>query len=407
MEASLELRVIGLFVILISSVLGVLTPTLVKFLGGAATGNSSSEPANEGEAPKPAGLNYKHLIKLLSAIGCGCIIATALCHIAPPAISNLEEAWGSGDSHAEHAEEIHGSESHGSHEEEGHEEEAGHGGGHSHGFPYALAIATGSMLLLYIFENELSNLVTRFQHTRAEPVKADESKKDADDVTMAAVVAVDHHDCHDDHAHAVEVSEHERALATRNAIITHVLEIGVAVHSVLVGLALGLISDEGEARSLLIALCFHQYCEGCAVGASILESGLGLCHSAILWAIFSLTTPLGVAIGIAVEQSQGSHGSEGHDLLISQGVLESIALGVLLYMVVDMLPNLFNLDGCGGHSHHHHHHHDEAEKGTGSVSKPHHVQESGSMDVPCWYRVVLYGCLLFGAGIMVLIANWA
>ena len=52
-------------------------------------------------------------------------------------------------------------------------------------------------------------------------------------------------------------------------ITLHVLEAGIAVHSVLVGLTIGVGSDAPTVRTLLIALCFHQFFEGIGVGSAI------------------------------------------------------------------------------------------------------------------------------------------
>ncbi|KAJ2611608.1 hypothetical protein H4S08_003075 [Coemansia sp. RSA 1365] len=55
----------------------------------------------------------------------------------------------------------------------------------------------------------------------------------------------------------------------RRALATHVLEVGIALYSVLIGLALA-ISDSGFI-ALFIAICFHQFFEGLALGTSLAE----------------------------------------------------------------------------------------------------------------------------------------
>ena len=52
-----------------------------------------------------------------------------------------------------------------------------------------------------------------------------------------------------------------------------VLEAGIAIHSVLIGVSLGVASDTGVVRPLLAALTFHQFFEGVALGACFLEVG--------------------------------------------------------------------------------------------------------------------------------------
>ncbi|KAJ2714818.1 hypothetical protein H4R19_001530, partial [Coemansia spiralis] len=55
----------------------------------------------------------------------------------------------------------------------------------------------------------------------------------------------------------------------RRALATYVLELGITLYSVLVGLALAM-SDRGFL-ALFIATCFHQFFEGLALGASLAE----------------------------------------------------------------------------------------------------------------------------------------
>ncbi|KAJ2371715.1 low-affinity Zn(2+) transporter zrt2, partial [Coemansia sp. RSA 2603] len=55
----------------------------------------------------------------------------------------------------------------------------------------------------------------------------------------------------------------------RQALATYFLEIGIALYSVLIGLALA-ISDHGFL-ALFIAICFHQFFEGLALGTSLAE----------------------------------------------------------------------------------------------------------------------------------------
>ncbi|KAJ2491074.1 hypothetical protein IWW37_002631 [Coemansia sp. RSA 2050] len=55
----------------------------------------------------------------------------------------------------------------------------------------------------------------------------------------------------------------------RRALATYVLELGIALYSVLMGLALA-ISDRGFI-ALFLAVCFHQFFEGLALGTSLAE----------------------------------------------------------------------------------------------------------------------------------------
>lgn len=49
----------------------------------------------------------------------------------------------------------------------------------------------------------------------------------------------------------------------RGWIVAHVLEMGIALHSVIIGMALGASSDVKDTEALIIALCFHQVKSRC------------------------------------------------------------------------------------------------------------------------------------------------
>ena len=50
-----------------------------------------------------------------------------------------------------------------------------------------------------------------------------------------------------------------------------VLETGIAFHSVLIGIALGVSDSPCTIRPLLAALTFHQFFEGVALGSCLLQ----------------------------------------------------------------------------------------------------------------------------------------
>lgn len=46
---------------------------------------------------------------------------------------------------------------------------------------------------------------------------------------------------------------------------------GIVVHSVVIGLSLGASQNAGTIKSLVAALCFHQFFEGMGLGGCILQ----------------------------------------------------------------------------------------------------------------------------------------
>ncbi|KAJ3093578.1 hypothetical protein HDU96_002163 [Phlyctochytrium bullatum] len=109
----------------------------------------------------------------------------------------------------------------------------------------------------------------------------------------------------------------------------------MAVHSVIIGLALGVLRSETETKTLLAALAFHQFFEGIALSSVLVEAGFRRVGTyAGLAGIYILSTPLGVVIGILISSNYNESSTTN---LLTQGILESLAAGILTY---DGLVNL-------------------------------------------------------------------
>ncbi|KAJ3005672.1 high-affinity Zn(2+) transporter zrt1, partial [Thoreauomyces humboldtii] len=98
---------------------------------------------------------------------------------------------------------------------------------------------------------------------------------------------------HDAHVHSLVLADAEKTMTT------YVLELGIASHSIIIGLTLGAARD--EFRTLFIALCFHQFFEGLALSTVVMDAELSKRAVAIGMVIFySFTTPIGIALGIGI-----------------------------------------------------------------------------------------------------------
>ncbi|CAD6891334.1 unnamed protein product [Tilletia laevis] len=106
------------------------------------------------------------------------------------------------------------------------------------------------------------------------------------------------------------------------------LEAGIIFHSIIIGVSIGTSSGPGW-KAFLIAIAFHQFCEGLALASriSILPTTWML-TKLLMYAVFVLTTPVGVAIGIGVRQS---YNGNNRSTLLAIGSLNSISAGILIY----------------------------------------------------------------------------
>ena len=151
------------------------------------------------------------------------------------------------------------------------------------------------------------------------------------------------------------------------------LEFGIIFHSVIIGLNLGVTGS--EFATLYPVLVFHQSFEGLGIGARMSAIPFGK-HTLLPWilcAAYGLTTPVSIAIGLAVRTT---YTPESKVSLIIQGVLNAVSAGILIYTgLVELLARDFLFDPCR----------------TRRRSR----------------LLFMVSCTLLGAGIMALIGKWA
>lgn len=165
----------------------------------------------------------------------------------------------------------------------------------------------------------------------------------------------EHHDHHDGKKLITTEDTHDHDMIAldglanadtmQDLVLAYALEMSTAIHSVIIGVNLGLLTD-GEYNTisiLLIALCFHQFVEGLGLG-NVIENNkvsLGWPKIVVFIAVFSFTVSIGVLIGILTSASQATDSEEG-----AKGAATAIASGSLLYTsLVEMVGKYF------GHSH--------------------------------------------------------
>ncbi|XVF71145.1 hypothetical protein PTKIN_Ptkin12aG0012600 [Pterospermum kingtungense] len=121
----------------------------------------------------------------------------------------------------------------------------------------------------------------------------------------------------------------------RNRVISQVLELGIVVHSVIIGISLGASKSPKTIKPLMVALTFHQLFEGMGLGGCISQAQFKARVVAIMATFFSLTTPIGIAIGIGISNIYDENNPKA---LIVEGIFNAASAGILIYMaLVDLL----------------------------------------------------------------------
>ena len=137
----------------------------------------------------------------------------------------------------------------------------------------------------------------------------------------------------DPHGHHIDA-----AFAAEQNWQVLLLEAGIIFHSIMIGVTLGAGSGNGWT-TLFIVIIFHQIFEGLALGARIaVLSWITRTRALVMAAAFTLITPIGIAIGIAVRKSFSQNGKAA---LLSVGILNAISAGILLYTAFKLLSGDF------------------------------------------------------------------
>lgn len=161
---------------------------------------------------------------------------------------------------------------------------------------------------------------------------------------LGSVPGTDHFAHDDDHQDASQlgtpINQEGREQYLNQIFSVTILEFGIIFHSVFVGLSLSVSGEEFE--TLFVVLTFHQMFEGLGLGTRVAETHWPQNKKYIPWLMgfaFTITAPIAAAIGIGVRNSflPGSRTA-----LITNGVFDSISAGILIYTgLVELMAHEF------------------------------------------------------------------
>ncbi|GBG83867.1 hypothetical protein CBR_g37664 [Chara braunii] len=295
-NSSRDLRIAAMFIIMSASTLGFLIPVILTKW-------------------KRIQFSLESRVLLVGkAFSAGVVVATALVHMFPEALSSFES-----DRLAEHPWQK---------------------------FPWAGATTTLAALVTHVFDFMATTHIQRKHGMKLEEVTSSTALTASGAGAMLAVTAMGKTpgaegkgdvvvDCHE--------HQHQNCeKLTRNIVVAEILEYGIASHSVLIGITLGVLTDRSEIRPLLIALVFHQFFEGIALGACGVQARFKNLSLVVMCLFFSLSTASGILIGILISKS---YEEESTAALLVHGFFDSFSAGILLYNgLVSLIANDFFSD---------------------------------------------------------------
>ncbi|KAG0167394.1 hypothetical protein DFQ28_006360 [Apophysomyces sp. BC1034] len=269
-DYNMPMRIGSLFIILITSALGVFSPMILHHI-----------------SPYDHGGVRDWILTVGKFFGTGVILATAFVHMLPDAMENfsskcLTAGWLSYGAFA--------------------------------GVFCMLASFALQLLELVAFSRMQTIRKAKKQNNGGEESAKPTLENHTDDATYIG------------HVHSAGFLEDEEEAFKH--IGTFILELGIMMHSVIIGITLS-VTDNDEFKTLLIALVFHQFFEGIALGTRINELNYkSWGKPVVMGLVYIVTTPVGVAIGIGIHSSFNPN---SYSSVLSQAILDSLSAGILLY----------------------------------------------------------------------------
>ncbi|KAK7081108.1 hypothetical protein SK128_000709 [Halocaridina rubra] len=133
------------------------------------------------------------------------------------------------------------------------------------------------------------------------------------------------HVTHSNH-HSHSIPHSDNGLPVVKALI---FVVAISFHSVMEGLALGLVNSHRSVWFLLGALLAHKIFIAFCMAMELLEVGLKLCGFLCCMIIFSLSSPLGGLLGTVIVSFTSHETPAG---AISNALLQGISAGTILYV---------------------------------------------------------------------------
>jgi solute carrier family 39 (zinc transporter), member 1/2/3 len=230
-------------------------------------------------------------------------------------------------------------------------------------FPFSGLLLLAGVSTMVFTEHGLQALYREREATDADHASTTLAATGSKDLTLPEL-----HACVAGHINAAD-TQCPHGGGDMSKVAAWLMELGCVFHSVIIGVDLGVTTETSVLTPLFVALIFHQMVEGISLGTVVATARFTKAKSFAMALVYSITTPVGVAVGIAVSYDPGSRHA-----IITKGCLDSLAGGLLLYIA---LVHLMCPEFCA------------------------------NQRVPRRQRVVAYLSFALGAAIMCTLALWA
>ncbi|KAI3879133.1 hypothetical protein MKX03_010637 [Papaver bracteatum] len=279
------LKLIAIFSILVTSMIGVGSPLFAKYL--------------------PALHPDRDVFVVVKALAAGIILATGFMHVLPDSFDMLSSSCLSDNPW--------------------------------HKFPFTGFVAMLSAILTLMVDSMATSFYTTKNNRMAIQPTPEGDHELGNTAEEGAAGGGSHFHSHGHH-HGAPLGSTKGPIGSqllRYRVVAMVLELGIVVHSIVIGLGVGASNNTCTIKPLVAALCFHQMFEGMGLGGCIMQAEYKPLKKFLMVFFFSITTPAGIALGMGLSKTYKENSPTA---LITVGLLNAASAGLLIYMaLVDLL----------------------------------------------------------------------
>jgi zinc transporter 1/2/3 len=94
--------------------------------------------------------------------------------------------------------------------------------------------------------------------------------------------------------------EHSHEVKKLSKTTVFILMLAFGIHELFEGIAFGLMTETAIAVQLAVGIVIHKTCAAVSLGAGFAKTGFSVLQIAIFISLFSLSTPIGIIIGLSI-----------------------------------------------------------------------------------------------------------
>ncbi|XP_011860607.1 PREDICTED: zinc transporter ZIP3-like isoform X2 [Vollenhovia emeryi] len=193
-------------------------------------------------------------------------------------------------------------------------------------FSLADMLACAGFFIMYLVEESVHTYLRKRQADRDVTIKKDVNFSTNDLVENGQTPSCTNNShAHAGHSHLPAIMDDDFVITSLRGLL---IVLGLSVHELFEGLAIGLESSAGHVWYMFLAVASHKFVIAFCIGVELIASRTRTYLSVIYTCTFAVVSPIGIGIGMALVG--GSSAAASGPMAV---ILQGLASGTLLYVV--------------------------------------------------------------------------